>query len=628
VCWAYISGSINLANPLPELRALGAYDYGILLVYMIMVLSVGVYVSRFNRASGDYFKGGGQVPWVLAGLSLFISGFSAFMFVGAAGVTYGNGGGALLLFSLAFPAYMLGYWIYGPLWRRTRIDTPMQFLQRRYSPSTTYVYSLLAIIPNVLTLGIWLYMLCIFVSSALGFQDLTVSLGGQSFSGFQMTVLVTGAVLVTYSVLGGLWAVMVTDAVQFIILLVISLVLFPAAFAFLGDGSFSAGVSRLFQEAPEGYFSINLADQPPVFWIAYLLNVVMGYNVNWHIAQRYYSVGDERDTRKMALWCAILGLVLPMLWILPVLTTPILFPDMAALWPHLAKPSEAAFVSIALAVLPHGLLGIMVAAIFAATMSSADTSFNWLGAVITKDVLVPISRRLKGMDPSERAQLLMGKLSVAIMGLFSIWVAFNMDKYGGAFDVYLRADSIYKPAMFVPVMLGLLYTRTPWWSGIAAVLGGVLAIVLVGVGAQLAQGGGASVLDAVFSNLEITLGGVVLTRYEINTLVGISVSTLIFAGSAFFDRREGAFATRITALEQDLKTPALAATGVPADPRGLSAFRITAWMSIGLGLLLLGSGIFFVDGRLLNFASGLTALLIGIIIHRLLIRALRRSPAP
>ena len=613
---------------MPELRALGAYDYGILLVYMIMVLSVGVYVSRFNRASGDYFKGGGQVPWVLAGLSLFISGFSAFMFVGAAGVTYGNGGGALLLFSLAFPAYMLGYWIYGPLWRRTRIDTPMQFLQRRYSPSTTYVYSLLAIIPNVLTLGIWLYMLCIFVSSALGFQDLTVSLGGQSFSGFQMTVLVTGAVLVTYSVLGGLWAVMVTDAVQFIILLVISLVLFPAAFAFLGDGSFSAGVSRLFQESPEGYFSINLADQPPVFWIAYLLNVVMGYNVNWHIAQRYYSVGDERDTRKMALWCAVLGLVLPMLWILPVLTTPILFPDMAALWPHLAKPSEAAFVSIALAVLPHGLLGIMVAAIFAATMSSADTSFNWLGAVITKDVLVPISRRLKGMDPSERAQLLMGKLSVAIMGLFSIWVAFNMDKYGGAFDVYLRADSIYKPAMFVPVMLGLLYTRTPWWSGIAAVLGGVLAIVLVGVGAQLAQGGGASVLDAVFSNLEITLGGVVLTRYEINTLVGISVSTLIFAGSAFFDRREGAFETRITALEQDLKTPALAATGVPADPRGLSAFRITAWMSIGLGLLLLGSGIFFVDGRLLNFASGLTALLIGIIIHRLLIRALRRSPAP
>ena len=613
---------------MPELRALGAYDYGILLVYMIMVLSVGVYVSRFNRASGDYFKGGGQVPWVLAGLSLFISGFSAFMFVGAAGVTYGNGGGALLLFSLAFPAYMLGYWIYGPLWRRTRIDTPMQFLQRRYSPSTTYVYSLLAIIPNVLTLGIWLYMLCIFVSSALGFQDLTVSLGGQSFSGFQMTVLVTGAVLVTYSVLGGLWAVMVTDAVQFIILLVISLVLFPAAFAFLGDGSFSAGVSRLFQESPEGYFSINLADQPPVFWIAYLLNVVMGYNVNWHIAQRYYSVGDERDTRKMALWCAVLGLVLPMLWILPVLTTPILFPDMAALWPHLAKPSEAAFVSIALAVLPHGLLGIMVAAIFAATMSSADTSFNWLGAVITKDVLVPISRRLKGMDPSERAQLLMGKLSVAIMGLFSIWVAFNMDKYGGAFDVYLRADSIYKPAMFVPVMLGLLYTRTPWWSGIAAVLGGVLAIVLVGVGAQLAQGGGASVLDAVFSNLEITLGGVVLTRYEINTLVGISVSTLIFAGSAFFDRREGAFAARITALEQDLKTPALAATGVPADPRGLSAFRITAWMSIGLGLLLLGSGIFFVDGRLLNFASGLTALLIGIIIHRLLMRALRRSPAP
>jgi SSS family solute:Na+ symporter len=81
----------------------------------------------------------------------------------------------------------------------------------------------------------------------------------------------------------------------------------------------------------------------------------------------------------MALWCGVLSFILPMMWIAPILTTPILFPDINELWPNLAKPSEASFVTLALAVLPHGMLGLLTAAIFAATMSSTDTLFNWLG---------------------------------------------------------------------------------------------------------------------------------------------------------------------------------------------------------------------------------------------------------
>jgi SSS family transporter len=599
----------------PEIQFLNSLDYVVVGLYMLMVVGIGMYVSRFNKKTTDYFKGGGHIPWGLSAISLFVSGFSAFMFVGAAGVTYGSGGGALVLFSLACPAYLLGYFIYGPLWRRTRIDTPMQFLNRRYSPGTTYFYTLLAVVPNVLVLGIWIYMLCIFIATALGLTTMTFDLGLVTVNGFQLTLLVTGAVMVLYTMVGGLWAVMVTDALQFVILFLISLIVLPTAFYFLGDGSLTDGVGRLLREAPEGYFAVNLEGQPKLFWAAYFTNIILGYNVNWHIAQRYYSVPDERDTRKMALWCAFLGIALPMLWILPVLTTPILFPNIEAMWPELAQPSEAAFVTLAMAVLPHGMLGIMVAAIFAATMSSADTTFNWLAAVLTKDVYVPAAERVQGHEPTERTQLWVGKACVAIMGVIAIWVALNMERFGGAFDVYMRAESLYKPAMFIPVLLGLVYTRTPWWSGMAALGAGVLGIVVVGVATNLSQGQPLEIMSAIFTDLRLTVWGVELGRYEINTLVGVGLSTVVFLLSSLVDERKGAFRERIEALELDLKTPALAAPGTKLDLRGLRAYRLAGRLAVVIGAVLLVLSVpTFGEGGLLNVVAGLMAVALGVLV--------------
>ena len=577
---------------------------------MVMVALVGVYVARFNEKTSDYFKGGGHIPWRLSMLSLFVSGFSAFMFVGASGYAYRNGGAALVLFSTAFPAYLLGWAIYGPLWRRTRIDTPMQFLNRRYSPSTTYFYTVLSVVPNVLMLGISVYTLCIFISSALGFSDRTFDLFVAEVNGFELILIVTGIIIAFYTLLGGLWAVIVTDALQFLILCLVTLIVFPAAYVHLGDGSLTGGFARLVREAPEGYFGLSVPGQTPLFWTAYLINIVLGYNVNWHIAQRYYSVPDERDTRRMALWCAGFSLFLPIMWVAPVMASRILYPDLASMWPALAEPSEAAFVTLALSILPHGMLGIMVAAIFAATMSSADTTFNWLAAVLTKDVYVPIRRALKGAEPSERRQLLVGKLSVAVMGLLAIWIALSMGRFGGAFDVFLKANSLYSPPMFIPVILGLVYTRTPWWSGMACFGIGVLAILVAAYAANVSLGLPVDVLGVLFSDIRLNIFGTELGRYELNTLVGTVASTTCFIGSAFFHKREGSFAVRIEALERDLRTPALDEV-VRLDLRALQAYRLAGWLAVVIGAVLwifaAGGG----RGALLNLLAGALALGVG-----------------
>ncbi len=600
---------------MPELSYLNNLDFMVLGCYMLAVLAVGFYVARFNKRTQDYFKGGGHIPWKLSMLSLFISGFSAFMFVGASGITYNNGGGAILLFSFALPAYLVGAWIFGPLWRRTRLNTPLQFLTRRYSQGTTYFYTLLAIVPNTLVLGIMIYTLCIFTSTAMGIDSRIFDFGLFTCTGFQLMMLVTGLVIVFYTTLGGLWAVMVTDAIQFLVVILVTVVMTPLAFAHLGDGNIMDGLGRLFSEAPEGYFSIDLPGKPLLFWPTWFIYIIFGYNVNWHIAQRYYSISDERDTRKMAFWCGGMSFVLPMLWIIPILTTPILFPHIQELWPQLAKPEEASFVSLALAVLPHGMLGILTAAIFAATMSSTDTLFNWLGAVLTKDVFVPLSQRLRGREPEERTQLWVGKGFVALLGVIAIWIAFNVQRYGGAFDVYIKAESLYKITLFVPVFIGLLFTRTPWWSAMASVVAGMLAIFAIGITAAVKSGDPVSFMSILFADIETRWFGMTLTRYELNGILGFVSAASVLLLSAFWNKRSGAFKERIESLEKDLRTPAYSNADDKIRPEGLQAYRLTAILTLGLGAFQLVLSVpTWHDGGWLNLLTGLLAVVIGLAI--------------
>ena len=562
------------------ISALNLLDYLVVALYAVLVLWAGYAVSRYNRKTADYFKGGGHIPWGLSAVSLFISGFSAFMFVGAAGFTYRNGSAAVILFSMAAPAYLMGYWLYGRLWRRTRIDTPMEFLSRRYSAGTTYFYTLLSVVPNVLVLGIYIYTLCVFIATALGFHDATFDAGFATLTGLQASMLVTGLVLVAYTLLGGLWAVMVTDALQFVILFLASLIVLPASYLFLGDGSIGEGVTRLIREAPDGFLGFGLQDRPALFWVAYFVGTVLGYNVNWHIAQRYYSVPDERDTKKMALWCAGLSLALPLMWILPVMASRVLYPDLAAMWPGLAEPTEAAFVTLALGILPHGMLGILVSAMFAATMSSADTTLNWVAAVVTKDAYVPLYRRLAGAPPSERSQLFFGKASVASMGLIAIWIAFNMERLGGVFDVHTKTTSLYTAPMFVPVLLGLVFTRTPWWSGIASFGFGVFVVVAASLIANVYHGLPADSFNALFLDIDLTILGMRATRYELQMLVGAIASSACFFVSMCFRERDAAARARIASLEADLAMPAHAPPDAPVDLRGIGAYRLAGRLTL------------------------------------------------
>lgn len=548
---------------MPEFNTVNGIDYALIGFYFVAIVWVGVYAARRSKNTDEYFSGGGKIPWLVAGLSNWVSGYSAFMFVAAAGFTYLNGMGAVVIFTSAFWAYMLGYYVFGVRWRRARIHSPLEFLTKRFSSSTTYFYSLTAIIPQIVGIGQGLYILCIFVSTALGFSERVFDLGFVEVSGFQLSILLTGIVMVLYSVIGGLWAAVLSDSIQAIIIAVMTIIIFPVTFMYLGEGNgFLGGIERLLNEAPEGYLTVTGDAANPLFLISYLINVILGYNVGWQLVQRYHSVPDERDTRKMALLCAVLSVVGPLLWILPVMGSRIIFPDINSLWPSFAVPAEASFVSLALKLLPHGLIGFVVSAILSATLGQANDSFNWLSATLTRDVYAPLKKRLTGSLPTDATQLRVARITMLVVGTLGIGVALYIPTLGGAFQFALVFYSL-TAAFSMPVALGLLYTRTPWWSGMASCSAAVLVALFL-------------MVTNIWEE----------QTYIRNMLSESVVACVVFFGSAYWYREDDPRNASILSFARDLASPAFE-SGHTSDMAGLRIYGLLGRICMVFGTILI-----------------------------------------
>jgi Na+/proline symporter len=300
----------------------------------------------------------------------------------------------------------------------------------------------------------------------------------------------------------------------------------------------------------------------------------------------------------MALLCAALSFIAPLFWILPVMVSRVLFPDMAALWPTLKEPAEAAYVSLALFLLPHGLIGFVVSAVLSATLGQANDAFNWLAATTTRDLYVPLHRRLRGTTPGDRHQLRIAQLTMFIVGALGITVAFYIPRLGGAFEFALHYHSLIA-AFLMPVALGMIYRRTPWWSGMAACSAALaVAITLMAFGVWKEN----PLARNVFS-------------------VAIT-STLVFAASARWFRADDPRHAELARLDLDLRTP------VPDAPAsavsGLAVYGVIGTTALVLGAVLVlctalpGSP---VAPATHNLIAGILLLLIGLGLRRVAARA-------
>ena len=141
----------------PTVKGVTPVDFAVIAAYMALMLGIGFYAMRFNRGASDYFKGGSRIHWLAAGLSSFMSGFSAWTFTGAAGLAYQHGLVAILLYVGNACTFLLGYFLFAQRWRRARIGTVMEYLVDRYDERTRQAFSWTTIFFQLFTGASMLY---------------------------------------------------------------------------------------------------------------------------------------------------------------------------------------------------------------------------------------------------------------------------------------------------------------------------------------------------------------------------------------------------------------------------------------------------------------------------------------
>jgi solute:Na+ symporter, SSS family len=431
-------------------------DYSVIGIYGLLMVVVGLYVMRFNRGAAEYFRGGSRIPWLVAGLSCFMSGFSAWTFTGAAGVAYRAGIAATGLYIGNAASFLLGYFIFATRWRRSRVTTVMEYLSDRYNPVTHQTFSWVTIFFQLFTSASTLYGLSLFISSACGFP-------------VNWTIIGAGALIIFYCVVGGLWAVVVTDFLQASILMPFCLVLVITSMARVG------GVTGLLHSLPPEMKSLHFSGEFGwVYLISWTIMVSFGYNTG-AMAQRYFSVDDERSARRVALLCCGLFFVGAFLWFVPPMAMRVVYPDLRLIWPALANPSEASYAVASLTLLPHGLIGIMLAAMFSATMANLSAQFNLKSAILSKDVYQSLIRK----NASDRELLLVGWINTFLIGCATTALAALMAASGkSVFQIMLTFNTLISLAYGPPALLGLVIRRTPSWSGLASFMTGLVLGIL------------------------------------------------------------------------------------------------------------------------------------------------------
>jgi SSS family transporter len=428
------------------MKTVHTVDYVVIGLYLLLMLGIGFYAMRFNRGVSDYFRGGNRVHWLASGLSSFMSGFSAWTFTGAAGLAYQHGVVAILLYVGNACTFLLGYWIFAARWRRARISTVMEYLKDRYDERTRQTFAWSTIVFQFFTGASMLYGLALFVAPACGLP-------------LDWTVVVSGAVILAYCVIGGLWAVVITDFVQAAILMPFTVIMAVGALRMTG------GLSGLRAALPPEMTSLSLGGEYNWAYVfTWTVMTSVGYNTA-AMAQRYFSVEDERAARKVAFLCFVLFLLGSGIWFLPPMAMRVLHPDLRAVWPGLSNPHESSYALAALSLLPTGLVGIMLAAMLSATMSSVSGLLNVHAGIITRDIFPTLFPRHAARSES----LALGWAATLGVGAIITGVATAMARGGlSVFTVMVEVNTLMSLSYGPPALLGLVIRRTPRWSGLAS----------------------------------------------------------------------------------------------------------------------------------------------------------------
>ncbi|MGD1892499.1 MAG: sodium:solute symporter family protein [Cyclobacteriaceae bacterium] len=532
-------------------------DTWTLIIFSLIVFLIGISFTKTGKDIKSFFAAGGAVPWWISGLSLFMSFFSAGTFVVWGSIAYSNGWVSVTIqWMMAIAGLLIGLFI-APRWRKTNSVAAAEFITRRLGYRTQKIYTYLFLFISMFTTGAFLYPVAKIVEVSTGFP-----LTG--------CILVIGGLVTIYTAAGGLWAVIVTDVLQFIVLTAAVLIVIPLSFQAID------GVDNFVTQAPDNFFNLVNEEYTFGFMLAFGLYNLVFIGGNWAYVQRYTSVARPKEAKKVGWLFSALYVISPVIWMLPPMIYRILNPGLEGF------ADEGAYLMICKAVLPAGMLGLILGGMVFATSSSVNTTLNIAAGVFTNDIY-----RHFFPKSSDQRVMYVARLATVLFGVITVVVALLIPQLGGIVEVVLSVGAITGAALYLP----------PIWSLFSALQTGQSALVTTVVSLIINSG-------LKFFGESV---GISLSRAE-EMITGVSVPILILVGYELYYRLQNQPEVVIFPTKSSSTSPEQAED---EDANNQQGVRVIILGIFAVGVLITGLGLLADHGQTLISAVGFLVLTVG-----------------
>lgn len=453
-------------------RILQSSDYILLLSYFAVVIFIGNYFKKYIQQAKDYFAAGSAVPWWLAAISLWMASFSATFFVIYSQIAFKYGIVALSIAWTVVIAMIPAVFYFARRWRRARVITPLGFMEQRYTKLTHQVFVWTGFPLRIIDNALRILATSIFLVPAIGVK----------WFNLDVSILIVGTVMILFTLLGGQWAVLVADFFQFMILVIPVLVFYVLSLISVGGfGGFIQSI-KASPDIPSTFLQPIAPPYDAFYWIMFACVTFLSYNASWGLVQKYNCVATEKDARKVAIGMGVLSFIGPMIFFFPAMAARVYLPKVMGA--AVMARSDEVYVLMALKILPVGLMGMLVAGMCSATLSTLGNEYNVLAGVLTKDFYQKIMRP----DADEKRLVRWGRYNTLLIGMMTTLFALGLKYLKEVFnliDILMKIFGAFGPAIMLPLLAGLIIKKVNSKGAVTGVtvgmISGLTLVILNGV---------------------------------------------------------------------------------------------------------------------------------------------------
>ena len=438
-------------------------DLSIIVIYLVGILVIGIMSVRFKKMTSDgYFLAGRGLNWVMVGAALFASNISTIHLVGLAASGYNEGfvwGNFEWLASVTL--IMLGL-IFAPFYFKSKISTLPEFLEKRYDSRSRTILAFIAIIGALFVhIGMSLYAGAVVFETFFGINVLT-------------SILVISVITTIYTVLGGLKAVVVTETIQSVILIVGAVILTAFGIFALSDAGINS-IAELKANLKPGQLSMlhtkesmeALGGDTGLTWYACLLGYpVLGL---WYwcsdqtIVQRVLGAKTKRDAQLGPIFAGFLKILPVFILVFPGVIAYVLFKDIIGTNANMTLPVMINEL------LPVGLKGLMAATLLAALMSTIAAALNSSATLVAVDIVKRLNPKI-----SDKSQIRIGRYAAVVVMLLAMAWSTQGDKFTSIFEAINKIAAAIAPPVAVVFLFGVFSKRGTRQAAFVTLLVGLI----------------------------------------------------------------------------------------------------------------------------------------------------------